>query len=474
MLSVAETAAVLGLACASVLSKEQGVACFGVLLCCDFASLTKWLGSRVGPHCGTDDCARHSGSRHAPRVVPRPTATLFRIALTASALSVVVACRLAVMQWGIPQFARHQNPAAANPSLAVRSLTFWHVFAKHYSLLVWPWPLSYDWSMDAVPLVQSVFDVRNTVTVSVCGCLVSLCAWIIMPFVSHVPHGVDGMSRRRMGPVLGFATLILPHVLASNALVTVGFVVGERVMYAQSVGLSLLLACHGQQWADKDKHVMRKTAAAACAIAVVIGAGWLAARRCSDWRSQESLVRAASVAVPTNAKAHYDLGVVLFNHGDTNGASWYYESAARLFPGYTDPVFALGNLALDGGRNAAAAAHFRHVVSLADMQYCVSDSGKAVMFGASYLRLSRLSRNDTLRARQYMDMVSHGEPALRGCGTNTNRLRQLTLPLRADYKCVMCRRPHTLRKTFLCCETSPCALWALGMLCLQRRFLRYV
>jgi hypothetical protein len=59
-----------------------------------------------------------------------------------------------------PEFAAADNPASQAESVLTRTLTFFYLPAFNFWLLLCPRWLSFDWSMDAVPLVESVFDVR--------------------------------------------------------------------------------------------------------------------------------------------------------------------------------------------------------------------------------------------------------------------------------------------------------------------------
>jgi len=46
-------------------------------------------------------------------------------------------------------------------------LSYAHVFSKNLWLMINPDVLSYDWQMGSVPLVQSILDVRNILSLTV-------------------------------------------------------------------------------------------------------------------------------------------------------------------------------------------------------------------------------------------------------------------------------------------------------------------
>lgn len=67
---------------------------------------------------------------------------------------------------GAPVFAAADNPIAKSPSLVTRTLTFLYLPVENVRLLVYPRRLSFDWSMDAVAPVTSVYDPRNALSVA--------------------------------------------------------------------------------------------------------------------------------------------------------------------------------------------------------------------------------------------------------------------------------------------------------------------
>ncbi|XP_065061829.1 protein O-mannosyl-transferase TMTC2-like isoform X2 [Rhopilema esculentum] len=60
-----------------------------------------------------------------------------------------------------PNFYNSDNPTANHEEFKVRVLTFIYLPVLNFYLLLFPWQLSFDWSMDAVPLIISFYDKRN-------------------------------------------------------------------------------------------------------------------------------------------------------------------------------------------------------------------------------------------------------------------------------------------------------------------------
>lgn len=63
------------------------------------------------------------------------------------------------------QFSTADNPVAKAASLLTRLLTFSYLPVFNFQLLLYPAALSFDWGMDAIPMLRSPADVRNLLTV---------------------------------------------------------------------------------------------------------------------------------------------------------------------------------------------------------------------------------------------------------------------------------------------------------------------
>ncbi|KAI5703675.1 hypothetical protein M8J75_014835 [Diaphorina citri] len=144
-----------------------------------------------------------------------------RTAKTLMALSLLLMFRLAMLQGSLPRFSVLDNPAAFHPVLLVRFLTFSYLAVFNFWLLLCPSTLSHDWQMGSIPLVTNLADSRNLATCAFFGC----CLLLLYRCLSD-------LENPRHSPLfLGVLLLVIPFLPASNMLVTVGFVVAERVLY---------------------------------------------------------------------------------------------------------------------------------------------------------------------------------------------------------------------------------------------------
>ncbi|XP_060800858.1 protein O-mannosyl-transferase TMTC1 [Amyelois transitella] len=247
-------------------------------------------------------------------------------------LCLLICLRLALLQGTWPTFSPQDNPAAFHPSFFVRLMTFCYLAAFNWWLLLCPWSLSHDWQMGSVPLIASGWDPRNLLTCAAFGALLLLCYRCI----------ADLEVQRHTPAVIGLLLLVIPFVPASNLLVTVGFVIAERVLYIPSVG-SVIITAYGVQlmWYSKP----------GTKALLVIGLAVLAAsgvarthRRNADWRDRAALLRADLVTLPQNAKLHYNFGNFLRESEQQDSAIKHYKEALRLWPSYASAHNNIGTL----------------------------------------------------------------------------------------------------------------------------------
>lgn len=156
---------------------------------------------------------------------------------------------------GSPKFVESDNPASFSNSSQTRVFTYSYVNAYNVWLLLYPYPLCHDWSMGSIPLVESITDVRNMVTLSVTFAVAILVVYAT--FTCKVPPselqtdmttteepGVCESQTKRTKMIVLFSLFMafLPFVPASNLLFPVGFVLAERILYLPSMGYCMLVA----------------------------------------------------------------------------------------------------------------------------------------------------------------------------------------------------------------------------------------
>ena len=207
-----------------------------------------------------------------------------------------------------PEFAPADNPAADCDNAFVRGLTFIFLPAFNFWLLLYPAILSFDWSMEAVPLVSSLADPRNLASFIFYSFLVVLVitylsgwrrtSWQVSssgPRRTHYEESCNSTGEEVV--IIGLALLVLPFLPATNLFFYVGFVVAERILYIPSMGACLLVS-----WGIHVLHTRARTARAKRLIYFSLALLFLLFsartwRRNLDWSTEENLYRSG---IPIN------------------------------------------------------------------------------------------------------------------------------------------------------------------------------
>ncbi|KAL4143481.1 hypothetical protein QTP88_005809 [Uroleucon formosanum] len=310
----------------SMLSKENGISvmavCIGYELMLRLRSIKRW-----------NKVTADQDNKRTLKVLVTSTAAM-------------VAGRLCVMSGAVPSFAASDNPAAKHPDPTVRALTFLHLPVVSARLLVWPQVLSYDWSMDAVPRIESAADPRNVATV------------LFYAAVAAVAHA--SVRRKRTAVAVATTVSVASYVPASNALFYVGFVVAERVLYIPSVGYCLLVGWSAAALAKATSG--RRSAIVYALYAMTVATyGLRTIHRNRDWHDEESLYRSGIQVNPP--KSYGNLGSILSSQGRTNEAEMAYRSALKHRPNMADVHYNLGNLLRNNKNYDEAILSYRSAIN---------------------------------------------------------------------------------------------------------------
>ncbi len=261
---------------------------------------------------------------------------------------ILLACRLYWMGNKPPNFSNSDNPAADCPCFLTRTLTFFFLPAMNVWLLLCPDMLSFDWSMDALPLVRSLADWRNLHTVAFYTSLLAL-AWFGLchyPTKSketngkahHVANGkstnghscsseyehstfysnsvqmngANGTAKHYSSSlptteslvVFSLGLLAIPFIPATNLFFYVGFVVAERVLYIPSMGFCLLVAVGMRALYVRLRRKSSRTLVLGCSAALVLLFGIKTVLRNRDWQNEEMLYKSGISVNP--AKGNFN------------------------------------------------------------------------------------------------------------------------------------------------------------------------
>uniref|UniRef100_A0A8C5DXP0 dolichyl-phosphate-mannose--protein mannosyltransferase n=1 Tax=Gouania willdenowi TaxID=441366 RepID=A0A8C5DXP0_GOUWI len=320
---------------------------------------------------------------------------------------ILLACRFYWMGNKPPNFSNSDNPAADSPSFLTRTLTFFHLPAMNFWLLLCPDTLSFDWSMDALPLIRTFANLRNFPTVGFYLGLMLL-AWFSLRTNKqmtkhketngkshHYTNGRNGNSNghsyhhnedehmnnlpidthsngtqngtkkpydnRTQLPttenvvVFSLGLLAIPFLPATNLFFYVGFVIAERVLYIPSMGFCLLVAVGMRSLYIRMRRQSSRTVLLYLSAAVLLLFGIKTVLRNQDWQNEEMLYQSGIYVNP--AKAWGNLGNVLKSQGKMEKAEQAYRNALYYRSNMADMLYNLG-LLLQESNKFSEALHF--------------------------------------------------------------------------------------------------------------------
>ncbi|KAI9562598.1 hypothetical protein GHT06_010052 [Daphnia sinensis] len=262
-----------------------------------------------------------------PRQPKRNNGMLYKQAILVLWSVALVAYRFWISDFQTPQFAKADNPTAASSSWTTRTLTFLYLPVFHFSLLLYPRWLSFDWSMDSIQPITCIKDIRNLVTLIFYAILVAA-------------------IRKTILAALAIIITTIPFLPATNVFAYVGFVAAERILYLPSVGFCLLVGIGVQKLlVIQQSH---RTITCFSLLIVLLALGRRTIQRNNDWIDEEHLYRSGIEINPP--KAYGNLGVVLQESGRLTEAEWNFKHALSYRPNMADVHHNLGNLFQQQGR----------------------------------------------------------------------------------------------------------------------------
>ncbi|XP_038072090.1 protein O-mannosyl-transferase TMTC1-like [Patiria miniata] len=272
-----------------------------------------------------------------------------RCAVIVATVCVVLFLRVWMLQGHLPHFSEQDNPASFAPHLLTRFLTYSYLVFFNVWLLLCPLTLSYDWQMNSIPLVESLWDVRNLATITTV---------ITLGFLAVSCIVVKKDQDRRV-LVLGLSFLAIPFLPASNLFIRVGFVVAERILYIPSMGYCILCAHALSKLGGLSSKHGKTIMMIIVAVITLLYIGKTVTRN-QVWKSRESLFRSGLETLPHNAKMHYNYANFLMDSGQKQDAIHHYQTSLRLWPDHASANNNLGTLLKDDPQQAEA--HYRRAI----------------------------------------------------------------------------------------------------------------
>jgi len=248
----------------------------------------------------------------------------------------------------------HSNPFAVLEDRRARVLSYALVHGLYAKLLVWPSFLCYDYSLDAVPVVRGVEDLRLLLPAAAYTAFTQLlcCA-------CRALRPLHGRANRDTceGPMIGVAVVVLSFAPMANVLFPVGTVIGERLLYIPSAGLLIAVVSMA--------HHARSRLWPLVLLAAATGGIWLTARRVPDWESSDSITMADGLKQLRSARVQFNFANIHLQEKRYDEALMTYQRAIQIDPTDHDslPLYHSGQILFYHGRLSEAEAYLYKAVS---------------------------------------------------------------------------------------------------------------
>jgi Flp pilus assembly protein TadD len=242
--------------------------------------------------------------------------------------------------------------------------------------LIWPHPLMFiypRWRINAAEWWQYLFPVATVVVILVLWILRK--RWGKAPFVA----------------VFFFVGALVPVPAFFNLYFMRFSYVTDHFQYLPSIGLiALTSGVAATVWRTRQSLVM-------VTAPVVVALGALSWQHCEIFRDNETIWRDTVAKNPSCWLAHNNLGRLLREAGNVQGAIQYYEMALQVKPDYAEAHYNLGNALTQEGRIPDAIAHYERALQI-DPNYFEAHGNLAFAL---------------LQTGRVQDAISHLEQAVR-------------------------------------------------------------
>ena len=315
-----------GLCLFALLSKEIGVALL-------FSALLWWL-----------------WGRYVLRETERPP---LKHTLTAvCALGVVLILYVWMRYAALDMLARPYPPSRLDNVLALmpaggRVFGALGVLGRYFKLLVWPWPLSMDYSFAQIP-------VEGT----------EAALWMVAGTLGLLGWGYAAWRLRKDMPwvAFGLAVFIGAYLPVSNLLIPIGTVMAERVLYIPSAGFLIALVPTAGVWlSGRDWRI-----GAALLIGVYLVFGALTIKRNHEWGDALRFWQRTAEVSSSSARALRVYGQALIDRKKFREAIAPLKKSVEIYPVYDYAWVDLGIAQMQSGEAAAAEISLKRALRLND------------------------------------------------------------------------------------------------------------
>ncbi|XP_031618914.1 protein O-mannosyl-transferase TMTC4-like isoform X1 [Contarinia nasturtii] len=258
--------------------------------------------------------------------------------------------------FSLPNFSPRENPLAAHPDLFVRFMSSLYVAALNGWLLIFPSWLCCDWSYGSLDLIESWTDYR-----------------LIPTFLAFYVCG--GLYQSGVKEVQIAVAWAIISYLPSSHIITVGFVLADRILYIPSIGYCICIAIAY----SRGHELYPKAIRMAIFVLLLIFAG-RTIERSWDWQDSKTLFTSALRICPNNSKIYFNLAQISHLSQDFPAALEFSMVAHQKDPANIFAMMAMGNAYRALGDYDQAITTLRRTIEL-DPAYARAWMNLAIAYG---------------------------------------------------------------------------------------------
>ena len=251
------------------------------------------------------------------------------------------------------------NSLVGAESYADRLATTVLILGKYLVLLIFPHPLSFDYSFNQIPIVSWASF----------GAISALLAHLALAYVLY--KGV----LKKIPIAFGVAFYLFTLIIVSNIFVEIGATMAERFLFTPSLGFVIVLALTLARLIGYDSETQKRRLPYFAVMAVIVGVySFKTVDRNLDWKNNLTLFEADVLAVPNSARAHFSLASTYNTLGGLekdpvkktellNKAIVGLHRSLEIYPEYSAAWYNMGVAYFSGGDEENALAAYQNCLA---------------------------------------------------------------------------------------------------------------
>ncbi|MEK6616201.1 MAG: tetratricopeptide repeat protein, partial [Bacteroidota bacterium] len=204
------------------------------------------------------------------------------------------------------------NVIAGAKTFSTHVGTAFYILGLYVKQLLFPHPLSYDYSFNHIPIVSlgNIFSIISLVFYIAIGSYAAIV--LLKSFKKNTEYRIQNTESK----ILSFGVLffLIPIFLFSNLVLIIGTSMGDRLMYFPSLGFCIVVAVlliKLLKIETIDLNSLTSTVKFIPVFIIVTLFGYKTYSRNADWKDNYTLYSHDVTIVPNSVKAHYYLGLEL-------------------------------------------------------------------------------------------------------------------------------------------------------------------